>query len=216
MISRNEKLEFLTPLITGYLFLHAHFKRFSYFFIADTTNLISLYTTNPLPPETYHISIPKIIHNTIIICLPFRMFQSIFNKLHEHFHTGIRITNNTFSQYYCSPYREKWLSIFIHDCLECQRNILFNIKFQTAPTQWFAEHALSCNSRISMDIKGAINLPSEHKSYFHVIADAFSHLLLLSQSNQTLPKRQLKLFYTIGLPNTVHLSTLLLIEDPNT
>ena len=58
-ISRNEKPEFLTPLITGNPFLHAYCKRFSQLFIDDTTNLISLYTTNPLPPETHSISIPK-------------------------------------------------------------------------------------------------------------------------------------------------------------
>ena len=107
-ISRNEKPEFLTPLITGNLFLHAHYKRFSQLFIDDTTNLISLYTTNQLPPETHSTSIPKLIHNTIRICLPFRMFQTVFNKLHEHSHTGIKITYNTFSQYCYIPYLEKW------------------------------------------------------------------------------------------------------------
>ena len=97
-ISRNEKPEFLTPLITGNLFLHGYYKRFSQLFIDDTTNLISLYTTNPLSPETHSISIPKLLHNTIRIGLPFRMFQTVFNKLHEHSHTGIKITYNTFSQ----------------------------------------------------------------------------------------------------------------------
>ena len=91
-ISRNEKPEFLTPLITGNLFLHAYYRRFSQLFIDNNTNLISLYTTNPLPPETHPISIPKLIHNNIRICLPFRMFRAVFNKLHEHSHTGIKIT----------------------------------------------------------------------------------------------------------------------------
>ena len=97
-ISRNEKPEFLTPLITGNLFLHGYYKRFSQLFIDDTTHLISLYTTNPLSPETHSISIPKLLHKTIRIGLPFRMFQTVFNKLHEHSHTGIKITFNTFSQ----------------------------------------------------------------------------------------------------------------------
>ena len=94
-ISCNEKPEFLTPLITGNLLLHAYYKRFKQLFIDTTTNLISLYITNPLPPETH---------------------------LHDHSHTGIKTTYNTFSQYYYIPYLEKWLSIFIHDCLECQKN----------------------------------------------------------------------------------------------
>ena len=90
-ISRNEKPEFLTPLITGNLFLHAYYQRFAQLFIDTTTNLISLHIKNPLPPETHPISIPKLLHSTIRICLPFRMFQTLFNKLHDHSHTGIKI-----------------------------------------------------------------------------------------------------------------------------
>ena len=120
-ISRNEKPKFLTPLITGNLFLHAYYKRFKQLFIDTTTNLVSLYITNPLPPETHPISKPNQLLSTISICIPFRMFQTVFNKLHDHSQTGIKTTYNTFSQYYCIPYLEKWLSVFIHDCLECQK-----------------------------------------------------------------------------------------------
>ena len=177
-ISRNEKPEFPTRLITGNLFLFAYYKRVAQLFIDTTTNLISLHITNPLPPETHPISIPKLLHSTIRICIPFRMFQTVFNKLHDHSHTGIKITYNTFSQYYYIPYLEKWLSIFLHDCFECQKNKHFNMKIQTAPTQSFLEHASSFNYRISMDTKGPINPPSQHKSYIHVIVDAFSHFVV--------------------------------------
>ena len=210
---------FITPLITGNLFLHTYYKRFAQLFIDTTTNLISLHITNPLPPEKHPISIPKLLHSTIRICLPFRMFRAVFNKLHDHSHTGIEITYNTFSQYYYNPYLEKWLSIFIHDCLECPKNKHFNMKIQTAPTQSFLEHASSFNYRISMDTKGPISPPSQHKSYIHVICDAFSALLLLlllSQLNRTTQKLQLKLYYTIGLPNMAHLFILSLIVAPNT
>ena len=43
----NEKPEFVTPLITGTPFLHVYYKRFSQLFIDESTNLISLYITNP-------------------------------------------------------------------------------------------------------------------------------------------------------------------------
>ena len=46
-MSRNEKPEFLTPPIIGNIFLHAYYKRFKQLFIDTTTNLISLYITNP-------------------------------------------------------------------------------------------------------------------------------------------------------------------------
>ena len=106
------------------------------------------------------------------------MFKTVFNKLHDHSHTGMKITYNTFKQYYYIPFLEKWLSIFIHDCIECQRNKHFNMKIQTAPTQSFSEHAPSFNYRISMDTKGPINPPSHNKSYIHVIIDAFSHFVV--------------------------------------
>ena len=91
------------------------------------------------------------------------MFQTVFNKLHEHSHTGIKTTSNTFSQYNYIAYVEKWLSSFTLHCLECQRNTHFNMRIQTAPTQSMAEHAPSFNYRISMEIKGPINPPSEHQ-----------------------------------------------------
>ena len=106
------------------------------------------------------------------------MFRTVFNKLHEHSHTGIKIPYNTFSQYYYIPYLEKWLSIFIHDCIECQRNKHFNLKIQSAPTQSRSEHAPSFNYRIFMNTNGPINPPSHKKSYIHIIIDAFSQFVV--------------------------------------
>ena len=131
-ILNNKKPESLTPLITCTPFLHAYYKRFSQLFIDDSPNLISLYITSPTvinQPST-----PDFVHTTIRICLPFRMFKTVFNKLHEHSRTGIKITYNTFSQYYYIPFFEKWLSIFVPDCIECQRNKHFNMKVQNSPT----------------------------------------------------------------------------------
>ena len=172
----NEKPEFVTPLITGTPFLHVYYKRFSQLFIDESTNLISLYITNPTVIN--QSSTPNFVQDTIRICLPFRLFKTVFNKLHEHSHTGMKITYNTFKQYYYIPFLEKWLSIFIHDCIECQRNKHFNMKIQTAPTQSFSEHAPSFNYRISMDTKGPISPSSHNKSYIHVIIDAFSHFVV--------------------------------------
>ena len=170
---RNEKPEFFTSLA---LFSYMHVtKNFVQLFIEVSPNLISLYTTNTNSPAINHTSSPNIIHDIIRICLSFRMYRTVFNKLHEHSHTGIKITYNTFSQYYYILYFEPWLSVSIPDCIECQRNKHLNMKIQTAPTQSFSEHAPFFNCRNSMDTKGSINPPSHKKSYIHVIIDAFSH-----------------------------------------
>ena len=185
MLTRNEKPDFLTPLITGPPFLDAYYKRFSQLFIDDSTNLISLYTKNTLPPETHSVSITNIIRSNIRKCLPFRMFRTVFNKLHEHSHTGIKVTcNNTFSQCYCIPYLEKRLSIFIQDCIECQRNKYFNMKIQTPPTQSFSEHAPSFNSRISMDTKGHIYQPFFTTEILHSCYNRRFQSLSCKSSNQ--------------------------------
>ena len=73
-LTRNEKPEFLTPLITVTPFLHADYKRFSQLFIEDSTTLISQYTTKPNSPTSNHTSSPSTIRDTVRICLPFRMF----------------------------------------------------------------------------------------------------------------------------------------------
>ena len=148
-IINNDKTEPLTPLITGTPFLHAYYKSFSQLFIDDSTNPISLYITSPTvlnQPST-----PDFVHATIRICLPFRMFKTVFKKLHEHSHTGIKNTYITFSQYYYIPFLENWLSIFIHNCMECQRNkhLLLHNHFQnmlhhlTTAFQWTLKDLLT-------------------------------------------------------------------------
>ena len=70
------------------------------------------------------------------------------------------------------------MSIFIHDCIECQQNKHINKKNQTATKQTFSKNASYFNNRKSMDTKGPINPPSKQNSYIHVIRDAFSHFVV--------------------------------------
>ena len=76
------------------------------------------------------------------------------------------------------------MSIFIHDCIECQQNKHNNQKIQTATIQTFSENASFFNYRISMDTKGPINPPSKQNSHIHVIVDAFSHFLVIVSVEQ--------------------------------
>ena len=112
------------------------------------------------------------------ICLPFKLFHAVFNKLHAHGHSGIKISIKAFNQFYFIPFLNKWMSIFIHDCIECQQNKHINQKIQTATIQTFSENASYFNYRKSMDTKGPINRPSNQNSYIHVILDAFSHFVV--------------------------------------
>ena len=177
-LRHNAKHDHTTPLIHGSHFLHAYYKSFSQLLFDEGTNLISLYTKNTFFSDTQPNTTPSLVYSTIRICLPFRLFKTALNKLHAPCLTGTKITYNIFSQYYYIPFLEKWLSIFIHDCLECQQNKHLNMKIHTAPLQTFSEHAPSFTYRISMDTKGPITPPSQNKSYINVIADAFSHFVV--------------------------------------
>ena len=75
------------------------------------------------------------------ICLPFKLFHAAFNKLHAHGHSGIKISIKAFNQFYFIPYLNKWMSIFIHDCIECQQKKHINQKIQTASIQTISENA---------------------------------------------------------------------------
>ena len=70
------------------------------------------------------------------------------------------------------------MSIFIHDCIECQQNKHINQKLQTASIQTFSENASYFNYRISLDTKGPINPPSKSKFIHSRIVDAFSHFVV--------------------------------------
>ena len=130
------------------------------------------------------------------ICLPFKLFHAAFDKLHTHGHAGTKISARSFSQYYFIPYIHKWISIFIHDCIDCQKNKHYNTKVQTAPIQTFSEHASYFNYRISMDTKGPINPSSDGYSFIHVIVDAFSHFVVTVPIKKNNAKSAVKIFIT--------------------
>ena len=98
-IRSNTKPDSPTPLIHRSPFLHAYYKIFSQEFIDERTNLINHYTKNKFSSDTQPTTTPSFIYSDIRICLPFRLFETIFNKLHAHSHTGTIVTYKTFSLY---------------------------------------------------------------------------------------------------------------------
>ena len=62
----------------------------------------------------------------------YKLFHAAFNKLHAHGHSGIKISIKAFNQFYVILFLNKWMSIFINDCIECQQNKHINQTIQTA------------------------------------------------------------------------------------
>ena len=86
------------------------------------------------------------------------------------------------------------MSIFIHDCIECQQNKHINKKTQTATIHTFSENSSYFNYRISMDTKGHLNPPSNQNSYIHVIVDAFGDFVVTVPVNKLILKTLLTLY----------------------
>ena len=122
----NERLSQIDPTIASNSFLLVYYKLFNQLYINYDTKI-------------YHIDYPN-LHDSNPnqkdkICLPFKLFHAAFNKLHAHGHSGIKIFIKAFNQFYFIPYLHKWMSIFIHDCIECQQNKHINRKFKPRPNK---------------------------------------------------------------------------------
>ena len=160
LLKFNERALKIDPTIASNSLLSVYYKLFSQLYINHDTKII-------------HIDYPN-IHDSNPnqkdkICLPVKLFHAAFHKLHAHGHSGIKLSLKAFNQFYFLPYLNKWMSIFIHDCIECQQNKHINQKIQTAKIQTFSENASYFSYRISMDTKGPMNTPPKQNSYIHVM-----------------------------------------------
>ena len=169
LLKINERPLQIDPTKASNSFLSVYYKLFNQLYINHDTKIIlidypSVHDSNPNQKEKR--------------CLPFELFHAAFNKLHAHRHSGIKISIKAFNQFCFLPCLNKWMSIFIHDCIECQQNKHINRKIQTATIQTFSENASYFNYRISMDTKGPVSPPSKQNSYFHVIVDDCSHFVV--------------------------------------
>ena len=83
-------------------------------YINHETKIIHIYNPN------IHDSNPN---QNDKICLQFKLFHAVFNKLHAHGHSGIKISTKAFNQFYFIPFLNRWMSIFIHDCINYDEHI---------------------------------------------------------------------------------------------
>ena len=117
-----------------------------------------------------------ILKTTFKLCLPFRLCRTTFNRLHDHWHTSIKITHNTFTHYYYMPFLKNGFPLSYMTVLNVNVADILTQRFKQL--QSFSEHAPSYKYRNSRDTKGPINPSSQNKSYIHVVFDAFSHFVV--------------------------------------
>ena len=131
-LTTNERPLQIDPTIASNSFLSVYYKLFNELYINHCTKIIHIDYPN------LHDSIPN---QKDKICLPFKLFHAALNELHAHGHSGIKIPMKAFNQFYFIPCINKWMSIFIHDCIECQQSKQINRNIQTATIQTFSENA---------------------------------------------------------------------------
>ena len=143
-LKTNDRPLEIDPTIASNSFLLVYYELFNQLYTNYDTEIIhivypNIHDSNPTQKDK--------------ICLPFKLFYAAFNKRHAHGHSGIKISIKACNQFYFIPYLFKWMSIFIHDCIECQQNKHINKKIQTATIRTFSETASYLNYRIPMDTK---------------------------------------------------------------
>ena len=135
----------------------ACYKLIPQLFIDHDTNLISIYTKTTKKVQEEKEQNHEFTLSETRICLPFKLFNAIFYKLHTHGHAGTKISTRSFSQYYLHLiYINGFLYSFMIVLIVKRINITIQ-KYKQLLFKHFSEHASYFNYRISMDTKGPIN-----------------------------------------------------------
>ena len=120
-LQNNERPLQIDPTIASNSFRSVYYKLFHQLYINHETKIIHIHYSN------IHDSNPN---QNDKICLPFIFFHVAFNKLHAHGHSGIKISIKTFNQFHFIPFLNKWMSLFIHDCVNKTNKITKKFKLQ--------------------------------------------------------------------------------------
>ena len=62
------------------------------------------------------------------LCLPLNFSNSAFDKVKQHFHAGLQLAQFNIIHCYHISVLQKWPSVFIHACVDCQMHNYKNIK----------------------------------------------------------------------------------------
>ena len=101
----------------------------------------------------------------------------------------------------------KWIAIFLQDCLNCQTRKSMP-KLLMTPQQPFLEVSPYFNHRISMDTKSPISPSSDGNPYVFVIVDAFTHYVVHHPSHKNDATHALTVFFDhwivqFGIPDNL-------------
>ena len=111
------------------------------------------------------------------ICIPISLFLKCFELAHSNTmsgHRGDASTLNNISRFFYWPGMYKWVTMLIHDCLDCQKNKSKRHDLNEAPLQQWGELETTPFHTIHIDHKGPFRPSSNGKHYCLVVVDSFS------------------------------------------
>ena len=111
------------------------------------------------------------------LCLQLTMFLFAFDKVFGHFPTGLQVAQCKYN-YFLIPFRQKWLSLPVHNCSNRQLKKHANFELEQSWSFNFLETLNFLNCSISIDIKIPLNLASEANHYIFVFDDHFSTCII--------------------------------------
>ena len=111
-----------TPTKTASLVLLEYYQIFPNLYFDEITKILTI-KTQLLKIKQKHPqkTDDNFSFQVSLLSLPLTLFHSAFDKFHEHYHAGLHIVQLKFNQYYI-PFLQKWQSLFIHDCIDCQKH----------------------------------------------------------------------------------------------
>ena len=136
------------------------------------------------------------------ICIPISLFLKCFELAHSNptsGHRGNASNLNTISRLFYWPGMYKWVTMLIHDCLDCQKNKSKRHDLNVAPLQQWGELETTPFHTIHIDHKGPFRTSSTGKHYCLVLVDSFSryvHVYAVKSTNSDETIKQMEKFIT--------------------
>ena len=152
----------------------------------------------------------------IKICAPLSLFFKIFELAHQDSlsgHSGKDKTLSSIKRFFYWPGLYKWVSHFIANCLDCQKNKQKRKDLNEAPLEKWTETVPFPFHTVHIDHKGPINPPSNGNKHCLVVIDSFSRYIQVYPVSSTSASETISALEKFCFSLLVYHKNLCMIKD---
>ena len=153
-------------------------------YIDEATKLTIIKTHPPKNNDELPSKLMIIFSQISRWCLPLSLIYFAFDKNHEHSRAAPHIAQYNSKQLFIIQFLRKWLTIFIHNCMDCQMPMNKYLKQNKAAILRFSKDSTSFNRSFPVDTNSPIFPPSDRNQYLFLLVDHFSNYIVA----ETTPK----------------------------